>query len=570
MTARSRSATRAWLDSGDVWIWMNAAAVALSVTALGALLILIISRGLAHFWPADITELVLSADGEVAQVVGQLIESESLSARQYEEATGRQAPFADQPVVRWLIKTGNRRSEPPDFRWIYEQDVASQSTPQELVVLERSEWGNAYGRIAAYQTESDRLTDEALIWPALTAEMARIAGLNEQMENIERREMNPLNYELNQLRLDRRRLVLDSPDPAVAQEAGQQLDRLALALQEDLAASELRLSALRSEIGGALVVLRTASGSLVEVPVVQIVRAWQPNQMSRWGKTSHFLTSFWRFLSEDPREANTEGGVFPAIFGTVLMVLLMSVLVTPLGVIAAIYLMEYAEQGPMVRLIRIAVNNLAGVPSIVYGVFGLGFFVYFIGGNLDRLFFDAALPSPTFGTPGLFWASLTLALLTVPVVIVSTEEGLARIPRSIPGRKPRSRRHPGRNAVPGHSPAGEPIDPDRRHSGGCPGCRRGSPAHAGRRGEVGPIAGHRRKFPLPASGAEVHASGVPYLRRRVSEPERGSGHAAGIRHRFAAGLNHRSAEPHGHTVARSAREPLPWWGVPVISGANAR
>jgi phosphate transport system permease protein len=82
-------------------------------------------------------------------------------------------------------------------------------------------------------------------------------------------------------------------------------------------------------------------------------------------------------------------------------------------------------------LIRIAVNNLAGVPSIVYGVFGLGFFVYFIGGNIDQLFFEAALPAPTFGTPGLVWASLTLALLTVPVVVVSTEEGLTRIPRSI-------------------------------------------------------------------------------------------------------------------------------------------
>ena len=92
---------------------------------------------------------------------------------------------------------------------------------------------------------------------------------------------------------------------------------------------------------------------------------------------------------------------------------------------------EYAKQGVMVRIIRIAVNNLAGVPSIVYGVFGLGFFVYFLGGNLDQLFFPESLPAPTFGTPGLVWASLTLALLTVPVVIVSTEEGLTRIPRSV-------------------------------------------------------------------------------------------------------------------------------------------
>src|SRR5690606_25897978 len=126
-------------------------------------------------------------------------------------------------------------------------------------------------------------------------------------------------------------------------------------------------------------------------------------------------------------EANTEGGIFPAIFGTVMMVMLMSVIVTPFGVIAAVYLKEYAKQGPLTRVIRIAVNNLAGVPSIVYGVFGLGFFVYFLGGSMDELFYPEAAPSPVFGTPGLLWSSLTLALLTLPVVIVATEEGLSRM-----------------------------------------------------------------------------------------------------------------------------------------------
>jgi phosphate transport system permease protein len=148
-------------------------------------------------------------------------------------------------------------------------------------------------------------------------------------------------------------------------------------------------------------------------------------------KSALYLERLWEFLSAEPREANTEGGVFPAIFGTVMMVLLMSIIVTPFGVVAAVYLREYARQGFVTRTIRIAVNNLAGVPSIVYGVFGLGFFVYFVGGEMDQLFFPAALPSPTFGTPGLMWASLTLALLTLPVVIVATEEGLARIPKAL-------------------------------------------------------------------------------------------------------------------------------------------
>ncbi len=143
------------------------------------------------------------------------------------------------------------------------------------------------------------------------------------------------------------------------------------------------------------------------------------------------FAKLWEFVSDEPREANTEGGVFPAIFGTVLMTLIMAVIVTPFGVIAAVYLREYAKQGLLTRIIRIAVNNLAGVPSIVYGVFGLGFFVYVLGGSLDRLFYPEAAPAPVFGTPGLMWASLTLAILTLPVVIVATEEGLARIPRMI-------------------------------------------------------------------------------------------------------------------------------------------
>nr|MDJ0867069.1 phosphate ABC transporter permease PstA [Myxococcota bacterium] len=119
------------------------------------------------------------------------------------------------------------------------------------------------------------------------------------------------------------------------------------------------------------------------------------------------------------------------IFGTVLMVFLMSLFVVPFGVLAAIFLQEYAREGVLVRTVRIAVNNLAGVPSIVFGVFGLGFFVYGIGGTIDQLFFPESLPTPTFGTGGILWASATLALLTVPVVIVATEEGLAAVPRIV-------------------------------------------------------------------------------------------------------------------------------------------
>jgi phosphate transport system permease protein len=121
-----------------------------------------------------------------------------------------------------------------------------------------------------------------------------------------------------------------------------------------------------------------------------------------------------------------EGGIFPAIFGTVFLVLLMTIAVIPLGVATAIYLRYYARPDAwFARAVRVAVNNLAGVPAIVFGLFGLGFFIQFVGRGIDNAFFGGAL---TFGQPAIIWASLTLALLTLPVVIVATEEAMRTIP----------------------------------------------------------------------------------------------------------------------------------------------
>jgi phosphate transport system permease protein len=113
------------------------------------------------------------------------------------------------------------------------------------------------------------------------------------------------------------------------------------------------------------------------------------------------------------------------------MTLLMSIAVVPFGVLAALYLREYAKAGAVVSAVRIAINNLAGVPSIVFGVFGLGFFCYIMGASIDNALFAERLPNPTFGKGGVLWASLTLALLTLPVVVVATEEALAAVPRSM-------------------------------------------------------------------------------------------------------------------------------------------
>lgn len=141
-------------------------------------------------------------------------------------------------------------------------------------------------------------------------------------------------------------------------------------------------------------------------------------------------TISWEFLTSPPTQGMEAGGIFPAIFGTLLLVILMVIAVVPVGVLTAVYLQEYTDPGSKTtRLVRAAVNNLAGVPSIVFGLFGLGFFIAFIGGGIDKMFYAGS--GPVWGQPAIIWASLTMALLTLPVVIVSTEEALRVIPREL-------------------------------------------------------------------------------------------------------------------------------------------
>lgn len=137
----------------------------------------------------------------------------------------------------------------------------------------------------------------------------------------------------------------------------------------------------------------------------------------------------WSFVTEAPREGMTKGGIFPAIFGTAALTLLMTVVAVPAGVATAVYLTEYASpRSRLARLVRISIANLAGVPSIVFGLFGLGFFVSTVGRGIDAAAFGGA---NVYGKPALVWAALTMALLTLPVVVVATEEALRAVPREI-------------------------------------------------------------------------------------------------------------------------------------------
>ena len=426
-----------WFASGEPWIWMNAAAVGISVTAVVGILLLLAVKGLAHFWPADIALIEYESDtGKAGRVYGELIELDTLPVQQFLESGGPAAWVSKDSNVmqRWLVKTGNRKVAAPDFRWIYEAQITSIEYPENVVAIERLEWGNAYGVPLQIDVPKGSDGNSSLqvvsgdeVSQAIVQRLEETSFIRGQIDDLEGGVLNRINNELERLRLERRSVELKGIQEPRLSEINEEERQL----QEEYAISSTELRGLYAKLNLGFLLIETADQSEIKIKVSDVLHTWQPNPMGSPQKSALYLSNLWRFLSENPREANTEGGVFPAIFGTVLMVLLMSVIVTPFGVIAAVYLREYAKQGPLVRIIRVAVNNLAGVPSIVYGVFGLGFFVYFLGGNIDQLFYPEALPAPTFGTPGLIWASLTLALLTVPVVIVSTEEGLTRIPRSL-------------------------------------------------------------------------------------------------------------------------------------------
>lgn len=431
---------RLWFKSGSPWIWLNAGAIAICMILVLGLLGLITVRGLSHFWPAAVVQTTYEEPGsEPVLVLGSVRQTETVTAAVVRDS-GFDVPEDQAIVTRHQLQLGNRDITGRDFAWYVADYMGPWTYPDDVLVLERMEWGNFYGHLRSVLESGEVVAEGKSAWEELEQRVSRARELREQIMHIERDAIGAISYQQEQLRLSQRKLELERED---LDEDGELTDahiadfrdqHEVLQQQHDALQQEyLRLDVKRGELHQRMqrdaVRAETADGQIIEIPLADIVRASRPNAMSFGEKVSHYLDRFAEFIFDAPREANTEGGIFPAIFGTVLMVLVMSIMVTPIGVLAAIYLREYAKQGPVTRLIRICVNNLAGVPSIVFGVFGLGFFVYFLGERIDDQFFEAS--KPVFKKGGLFWASLTLALLTLPVVIVATEEGLARISKNV-------------------------------------------------------------------------------------------------------------------------------------------
>jgi len=389
---------------------------------------LVVVRGAVHFWPSQVAEFSYQEDnGQIQTLAGEIVDT-SVTGAVMAKAAGYKMADDEDSLVQHLIKIGNRDIHGMDFRWIQVRNIKQQRNPKDLMVVERREWGNFYGFLSEVKESGTTIAVGKEAQSVLTEKLAVTLGIYEEIARLEKKEIGAINYGLERLRLKQKSLQLKNrwDDAAEKELAAETAD-----YQAQYQKYQVQLLDLYQQIKRDTAVFKTADGNQKEIPLAKVVRVYQPNAMNLFEKIGHYVSKVVEFLTDEPREANTEGGIFPAIFGTVMMVIIMSIIVTPFGVIAAVYMREYAKQGFVTQLIRIAVNNLAGVPSVVYGVFGLGFFVYILGGNIDRLFYPEAAPAPVFGTPGILWASITLALLTLPVVIVSTEEGLARIPKSI-------------------------------------------------------------------------------------------------------------------------------------------
>jgi phosphate transport system permease protein len=414
-----------YFKSGDIFIWLSGLGLGISLIMITGLVLLIFINASDYFIPQKLIKVDLN-DGR--SFFGEKLKTEEIPQSSLPDS------LKGQHIQRIQLKVGNRDVYGFDFLWITMPEIKGiNEHPQGVYIIERQEYGNFYGYISQLKSDSSAiLSQEYINIGSLDYYLKQSRDLRGTIRSIEKSDIGSINYKIDNLRLKQKEIEYKNQTEkkdisAEVAAINSQID----VLNNTYNAIQAKSDSLTAIAKKMTLVINAAGGEESELPLMNVVSVYQPNELNFFGKVGFFFSKIYSFIVDDPRESNTEGGVFPALFGTVMLVLLMSIAVVPFGVLAALYLREYAKQGPLVRTVRIAVNNLAGVPSIVFGIFGLGFFIYTVGGTIDKLFYPELLPTPKWGTGGILWASLTLALLTVPVVIVSTEEALASIPRGI-------------------------------------------------------------------------------------------------------------------------------------------
>ncbi len=371
--------------AGEPWVWVTAAGMTLVMLMTVGFFAIIVINGLSALWPSDVVRIVTTS-GDV--IAGEIIKKE----------------WRNDKLYRLQLKTANRDVSGHDFKWITADTVDETSYPPDIYVIERVEYGNFIGYLAENNPSHIK---NYFVTEELHPEIEELSERIDQIHTL----VGTYNDQL----------WAEEKNTPVNQESISRYQYLIEAQNKQVATLEQELDTYRA-------LFITTDGKEKSIRLSDIIRFYQPSSMSIFAKTVHYAKKVGELLFDEPREANMEGGVFPAAFGTVLLVFIMSITSFPFGVLAGIYLGVYAGHGFFLQLVRVAVNNLAGIPSIVFGIFGLGFFIYGLGSGIDELFFAKTLPEPTFGTGGLLWASLSLGLLTMPVVIVAVEEALRAIP----------------------------------------------------------------------------------------------------------------------------------------------
>jgi phosphate transport system permease protein len=455
-------------------IWLTGGALLTALAMIAGLIGMIVYQGASTFWPAPILAIKL-ADQRV--FLGEAIDSD----------------LDPKAGWRWKFRGSDAANGSRLDQWIWESQIVDETrsaealpkifppaliprAPEWAVTVDRWQDARVYGVLTGFVEAGQTVTEDPAEADTLFRQVnlraaqrehrrlsAEITALNQQAATAVDKVATALKLlpleswnsqdEAATMRLAELRSALNKSKSASAEivqeivtllpaETASMLPATALKQFTPTAQEERRLALktrqarkVELESKGVRLMLfsRAPQGEPLEIPLIGIVQMTAPNRIGWWEKVSVYASRWWEFISEDPRESNLEGGVFPCIWGTVALTLIMSLIVSPFGVLAALYLREYASAGPLVSMIRIAINNLAGVPSIVFGAFGLVFFCTWIGGTLDQLVFtpEQLSTGAVWGKGGLLWASLTMALLTLPVVIVATEEALAAVPNSM-------------------------------------------------------------------------------------------------------------------------------------------
>lgn len=416
---------------GEVAVWFSSLGLSLGLVMIAALIGVIAYNGTSVFWPKRVIEIefdktVTTGLGDRSSVVG-------IVASKQTKAIDKSLTNTKEPIEEWQLFVGNKDKFGFSYKYFDRSSILKISDPDDVLILERSEYGSGlvFPLYITYANGKTVQADDQDFNASLKALIKECDDRRKKIRALEFGEIGAINKSLESLRLQQIKIERKASQSPEDEKALKTIENERTRYESLFTTLAGQARTLRDYQNSSKLHYRLVSGEEYDQSIGEIYSFYYPNQLGVFGRLGIFLKHIKEFLLEEPREANTEGGVFPAIFGTFVMTLMMSIAVTPFGVLAAIYLREYAKDGFFVRSVRIAINNLAGVPSIVFGVFGLGFFVYFVGGTLDQLFFSLRLPTPTFGTGGILWASLTLALMTVPVVIVASEEALASVSRGV-------------------------------------------------------------------------------------------------------------------------------------------